>query len=148
MSVREVDEIIRDYDCQKSSLIAILQDIQAEYRHLPEDAIRSVSQMLDVPLSEVYSVATFFTSFSLQPRKRPIWVCTGTACHVRGAGRILEEIQRRVEGSEELKEEFSVETVHCLGACALAPVLVVDDEYHGRMSIGKVNEIFPQDAAK
>ena len=145
---REVDEIIRGYDCQKSSLIAILQDIQAEYRHLPEDALRSVSQMLDVPLSEVYSVATFFTSFSLQPRKRPILVCTGTACHVRGAGRILEEIKRRVEGSEELKEEFSVQTVHCLGACALAPVVVVDGEYYGRMSIGKVGELFPQDVAK
>ena len=145
---REVDEIIRGYDCQKSSLIAILQDIQSEYRHLPEDALRSVSQMLDVPLSEVYSVATFFTSFSLQPRKRPILVCTGTACHVRGAGRILEEIRRRVEGSEELKEEFSVQTVHCLGACALAPVVVVDGEYYGRMSIGKVGELFPQDVAK
>jgi len=75
-------------------------------------------------------------------------VCTGTACHVRGAGRILEEIKRRVEGSEELKEEFSVQTVHCLGACALAPVVVVDGEYYGRMSIGKVGELFPQDVAK
>lgn len=148
MNAKEIDVIIDNHDCQKSALIAILQDVQAEYRHLPENALRRVAQRLNIPLSEVYSVATFFTSFSLRPRKRTVTVCLGTACHVRGGGKILAEIQRRINASKEYSDEFEVETVNCLGACALAPVVVVDGKYHGRMTIKALDKLLPMDAAK
>jgi len=148
MSAREVDEIIESYGSSKSSLIAILQDIQAEYRHLPEDALRRVAQRLNISLSEVYSTATFFQSFSLTPKKREICVCLGTACHVRGAPKIFAEIERRFEKSEWLRNEYQVESVNCLGACALAPVIVVDGKYHGRMTINALDDALPKEPSE
>ena len=147
ISPKEIDDLIDKYKADKSALIAVLQDIQTEFRHLPEDALRRVAQRLNIPLADVYSVATFFASFSMKPRKRTIVVCLGTACHVRGASRILAEINRRVEASEEYQEEFQVESVNCLGACALAPVVVVDGKYHGRMTIKGLDALLPLEAA-
>ena len=148
MSQREFDKIIEAYDCKRSSLIAILQDIQSEFRHLPEEALRRVAQRLNMPLSEVYSTATFFKSFSLTPRKPTICICLGTACHVRGASLILAEVERRFGSTEWLRDNYQIESVNCLGACALAPIVVVDEKYHGHMTIKKLDEILPAEAAK
>jgi len=148
MSQREFDEIIEGYDSKRSSLIAILQDIQSEFRHLPEEALRRVAQRLNMPLSEVYSTATFFKSFSLTPRKPTVCICLGTACHVRGASLILAEVERRFDSSEWLRDNYQIESVNCLGACALAPIVVVEEKYHGHMTIKKLDEILPAEAAE
>jgi len=138
----KVGSILGNYQREKGMLVSILQDVQAEYNYLPKDALMEVSQGLDVPLSRVYSVATFFKSFSLKPRGRHlINVCLGTACHVRGAVRILEKIERELginpdETTEDLK--FTLETVNCVGACALGPIVIVDGEYSGEMRTDKI----------
>ncbi len=138
----KVKSILDNYQQDKSSLLAILQDTQAEYNYLPKDALIEISQGLDIPLSRVYSVATFFRSFSLKPRGRHlINVCLGTACHVRGAVRILERIERELglnstKTTEDLK--FTLETVNCVGACALGPIVIVDGEYSGEMRTDKI----------
>ena len=143
-SVREekVEEIVRKYDSSRDSLISILQDIQSEYRYLPESIIKLVARKLGLPLIQVYGVATFFKAFSLKPRgKHLLSVCLGTACHVRGAPVVLDELERELsikagETSEDM--QFTLETVNCLGACALGPIIVVDGEYHGQIVPGKV----------
>ena len=143
-SVREekVEEIIREYDSSRDSLISILQDVQSEYRYLPESILKLVARKLGLPLIQVYGVATFFKAFSLKPRgKHLLSVCLGTACHVRGAPAVLDEVERKLciepgETSEDM--QFTLETVNCLGACALGPIMVMDGEYHGQMVPGKV----------
>lgn len=125
-----------------TSLISLLEEVQAQYRYLPQDAMILVSEWLGVPLSQVYSVATFYNAFTLQPRgKHLITVCLGTACHVRGSGRILEQISRILKvkpGETTADGQFTLETVNCLGACALGPVMVIDGEYFGQMRPTKV----------
>jgi NADH-quinone oxidoreductase subunit E len=127
------------------SLISMLEEIQAQYRYLPRDAMILVSEGLGVPLSQIYSVATFYHSFSLVPRgKHTICVCTGTACHVRGAVQVLERLETRLgiaPGGTTHDREFTLETVNCLGCCALGPVVVVDDEYEGQMTTRKVDKL-------
>jgi len=143
-SVREekVEEIIREYDNSRESLISILQDVQSEYRYLPESILKLVARKLGLPLIQVYGVATFFKAFSLKPRgKHLLSVCLGTACHVRGAPAVLDAVERELciepgETSEDM--QFTLETVNCLGACALGPIMVVDGEYHGQIVPGKV----------
>lgn len=141
----KVSKILKRYQHDKSLLVSILQDIQVEYRYLPEDALVEVSRGLEVPLSYVYSVATFFRAFSLTPTGRHlINVCLGTACHVRGAIKILEKIERELgikpgETTKDLK--FTLETVNCVGACALGPIMIVDGEYEGQMTTDKVNPV-------
>ncbi|MCK4696800.1 MAG: NAD(P)H-dependent oxidoreductase subunit E [Dehalococcoidia bacterium] len=143
-SVREekVEEIIREYDSSRDSLISILQDVQSEYRYLPESILKLVARKLGLPMIQVYGVATFFKAFSLKPRgKHLLSVCLGTACHVRGAPAVLDEVERKLciepgETSEDM--QFTLETVNCLGACALGPIMVMDGEYHGQMVPGKV----------
>jgi len=126
-------------------LVSILQDIQAEYNYLPKEALVEVSLILDVPLSRIYSVSTFFKAFSLEPRGRHlINVCLGTACHVRGAPKVLEEIERELDikagkTTEDLK--YTLETVNCVGCCALGPIVIVDGEYHGQMKTDKVKAL-------
>ena len=137
-----VDAIIEGYQGEKGFLISVLQDVQAEYNYLPREALVMVSQGLDIPLSQVFSVATFFKAFSLKPRGRHlISVCLGTACHVRGGKRILEKLERdlNIKAGETTPDfRFTLETVNCLGACALGPILVVDGKYSGQMSQAKV----------
>jgi NADH-quinone oxidoreductase subunit E len=127
------------------SLISMLEEIQARYRYLPRDAMILVSEGLGVPLSQIYSVATFYHSFSLVPRgKHTICVCTGTACHVRGAVQVLERLETRLgipPGGTTRDREFTLETVNCLGCCALGPVVVVDNEYEGQMTTRKVDKL-------
>ena len=141
----KVTPIVEKYGGHRDSLISILQDIQSEYHYLPEDALREVSRALDIPLIQVYGVATFFKAFSLEPRgKHIVSVCMGTACHVRGAPAVLDELKRRldIEAGETTQDgEYTMETVNCLGACALGPVVVIDGKYSGQMTPGKVKKV-------
>ena len=143
-TLKKVDEVINKHGKKTDSLIPIMQSINEEYKYLPENILRYISQELDVPLSQVYHVATFYTSFSLKPRgKHTIKVCMGTACHVRGSPKVLDEIKRylKIEPGETTKDGlFTLQTVNCLGACALGPVVVIDDDYYP-VSSSKVNEL-------
>lgn len=127
------------------SLISILEKIQAKYHYLPHEAMILVSDMLGVPLSQVYSVATFYNAFSLERRGRHgISVCVGTACHVRGARGVLNHLQEKLgikPGETTPDWNYSLDTVHCLGACALGPIVVVDGEYSGQMRAKAVDEL-------
>ncbi len=148
MDLGPVREIIEKHDFQKSALIGILQDIQAEMHYLPQKALVQVSKSLDIPLTQVYEVATFYKAFSLEPRgKRAIKVCLGTACHVRGGGRVLDYLENRLgikagETTEDLS--FSLEAVNCLGTCALGPVMAVDKRYYGHMHTSKFEPILKE----
>ena len=138
----DIDEILSKYDYKKSSLIPILQDIQAVNRWLPSEILKYVSEKLNVPLIDVYSLTTFYKSFYLKPRgKHIITVCSGTACHVRGGPKVLQEIENHLNiGVDETTPDknFTLETVRCLGACALGPLMVVDGKYYGQMNAKKV----------
>ena len=142
MEINNVAEVVDDC-IQKNgnSLIPVLQDIQSHYNYLPEEIFDEVSRKMNIPLIDVYGVATFYKSFSLTPKgKHIITVCLGTACHVRGGQRIAERIARELEiepGETTPDMNFTLETVNCLGACALGPVVVVNGEYHGQMTIQK-----------
>jgi NADH-quinone oxidoreductase subunit E len=129
------NEILGRYPAEEPSLIQVLQDVQRAYGYLPCDALVAVAGALRVPLSKVFSVATFYKAFSLNPRGRTIVkVCTGTACHIRGAGMLVEEIERRIgirPGQTTEDMAFTLETVNCVGACAMAPVVIVGEKYHG-----------------
>jgi len=126
-------------------LVEVLQDIQQAEGHISEDSMYAVSERLSVPLIEVYRVANFYKAFSLQPRgKHVITVCMGTACHVRGAHRMLDEVagQLGIEAGQTTDDRlFTVESVNCLGACALGPVVVLDGVYHDHMTPGKLREL-------
>ena len=142
---RKIESILDNHQRDRGLLVSILQDIQAEYNYLPKEALVQVSKGLDVPLSRVYSVATFFKSFSLKPRGRHlINVCLGTACHVRGAVRVLENIERelgisRSETTQDLK--YTLETVNCVGTCALGPIVIIDGEYSGQMKTDRIRPL-------
>jgi len=144
-SEENIEAILDRYQKNKGSLVSILQDLQAEYNYLPKEVLTQVSQSLDVPLSQVYSVATFFKAFSLKPRGRHlINVCLGTACHVRGATKVLESIERELNikaggTTEDLR--YTLETVNCVGACALGPIVVIDGKYSGQMKASKVKSL-------
>ncbi len=140
-----VKAIVEKYQGDKGQLVSILQDVQGELRYLPKDALEEVSRELDVPLSQVYSVATFFRAFSLTPRGRhTVKVCLGTACHVRGAARVadLMELDLGIKRGETTGDlEFTLETVGCVGCCALGPMVMVNDDYHGHLTSDKVNNL-------
>jgi len=145
MDGNKVDAIIDKYEGQANYLIQILLEIQAENHWLPKEALETVSKRLDVPLSRIQNVTTFYKAFSLVPKGRhEIHVCLGTACHVRGAPRVLDTVQEVVgikPGETDSDLKFSLETVACLGCCALGPVMEVDGKYHGKMVPAKVAEI-------
>ena len=140
--ITTVENIINNYSSNPDSLISILQDIQSEYKYLPEPAIKQVARDLGLPVIQVYGVATFFKAFSLVPKgEHIIHVCTGTACHVRGATQVMTELERqlKVKCGETTKDlKCSLDTVNCVGACALGPVVVTDKKYYGQMATGKV----------
>ncbi len=149
MAVKQLKEkvgrVLNKYQKDKSALIDVLHDTQTEIGYLPREALDEVSAGLDVPLSRVYSVATFFKAFSLEPRGRHlINVCMGTACHVRGADKVLEKMEKVLkiktgENTPDLK--FTLETVNCVGACALGPMVIIGEDYHGEMTPEKVGEV-------
>ena len=132
---------------EKNELIPILQAVQDEFGYLPKDTIKKIAKFVRVSESKVYGVASFYTHFRLTPTgKNKISVCRGTACHVRGSPQILEEIKRRLcikEGESTSDLEYSLETVACLGCCALAPVITINEEVYGRMTLKEVANILP-----
>ena len=139
ISMQRVEEIIDSYGCQRSNLIAIMQDIQAEYKYLSPEVLERIAEKLDIGVAKVYSVATFYENFSLEAKgKYIIKVCDGTACHVRHSIPILEALRKELGLSEEKKTTddlmFTVETVACLGACSSAPAVMVNDEIYPTMT--------------
>lgn len=137
--------IVKKYNGDKSALIAVLQDIQEAFNYLPKDALTTAAKALSIPESRVYEVATFYTAFSLKPRgEHVVKICMGTACHVRGASAIQDKMERTLgikPGETTADQKFSLETVNCVGACALGPVVVIDTEYHGQVTMAKVDKI-------
>ena len=148
MDAQAVETILQNHPKDPSSIIQVLLNIQNELYYLPREVLEHVSKSLNVPLSRTYSLATFYKAFSLKPKgKYPIAVCTGTACHVQGAVRILEQIERELsikEGETTSDKKFSVETVRCLGCCGLAPVVTVGKNLHGKVPMAKVSKILKQ----
>lgn len=140
-----VESLVHKYGAKKEALIPILQDIQSDLNWLPEEVLRAVAEKLEVPLMDVYGVASFYRTFSLKPRGKHITtVCVGTACHVRGGQRIVDEIGRRLEiapGETTQDKNFTLETVNCLGCCALGPIVMIDGEYYGEMTTRKVGPV-------
>jgi NADH-quinone oxidoreductase subunit E len=145
MDKDQIDQIIAKYNGEASSLIQILLDIQSENHWLPGEALVWVSEALDVPLTRIQHIATFYKAFSLVPKGRhEIHICMGTACHVRGASRILDTVQGQTgikPGETDLDMKFSLETVNCLGCCALGPVMEVDGKPHGKMAPARAIEV-------
>lgn len=137
-----VEEILRRYPPEQSSLIMVLQDVQAALGCIPKEAVDTIAVRLGIPRSQIYSVASFYKALSLEPRgKHRIDVCTGTACHVRGAGLLVHQLSRELgvePGGTTPDREITLNTVHCVGACAMGPVVVLDGEYHGEMTPDKL----------
>jgi len=141
----QVDAILRKYDFQKNSLIQVLLDVQESFRWLPRHILNWISGRLNIPIREIYVIANFYEAFSLEPRgKHTIQVCTGTACHVRGASETLIRISSTLgiaAGETDKNQEFTLETVHCIGCCALAPVVQIDSEYYRDPSKKQLDKI-------
>ncbi len=141
----KVDQIIDQYGATPNNLLAVLQDVQAEFNYLPPDALKRVSKRMNVPMTRVSGLATFYAAFHLEPRgKHVCQVCMGTACHVRGAPRILDELERNLgikAGETTADMQFSIETVNCVGACAMGPLVIVDQKYHGMMTPAGVDRM-------
>jgi NADH-quinone oxidoreductase subunit E len=145
MELNKVDTIIDGYDADESALLAVMQDVQDEARYLPREAMDRIAERLSIPITRVYQMATFFESFHLEPRGKHICtVCMGTACHVRGAKRLVEQLERDLEipSGETTKDlMFTIEEVNCVGACALGPLVIIDSEYHGTMTSGRLTKV-------
>ena len=157
ISMARVEEIIDSYGAQRSNLIAIMQDIQAEYKYLSEDVLVLIAEKLNISPAKVYSVATFYENFSLEAKgKHIIKVCAGTACHVRKSGPIYDAIYDYLglNGKKKTSDDgiFTLETVACLGACGLAPVMTVDGEVYAKMTpdaaLALLEEIRKKEAAE
>jgi len=140
------DEILSRYSGESGDLIPILQEAQERFGYLPQEVMRRFAKFLRLPESTVYGVSTFYAQFKFAPTgRRLVKVCRGTACHVRGGARILREVEKRLgikQGETTEDFEYTLETVACIGACALAPTMVVDKETHGQMTTKKVVEVF------
>ena len=144
--------ILKKYKGQEGALITILQEIQEVYSYLSEEALTHLSVEANIPLSRIYAVATFYAQFYLTPRGRnTIRVCRGTACHVRGGSRVLDAVERELgitEGETTADLEYTLETVACIGACALAPTMVINQSTHGKMTPSKAAEVLSRQAEK
>ena len=140
-----IDQIIDEHQGEASSLIQVLLEIQTENQWLPKEALQTVSERLGVPLARIQHIATFYKAFSLVPKGRhQIHVCLGTACHVRGAPRVLDTLQDLTgikAGETDMDLKFSLETVNCLGCCALGPVIEIDGKTHGKVSTAKTEDV-------
>ncbi|MEW6387904.1 MAG: NAD(P)H-dependent oxidoreductase subunit E [Thermodesulfobacteriota bacterium] len=145
MDAARLETILSRYDCDPPDLIPVLQDIQDTYSYLPKDELKVVAQRLQVPLTKVFSVATFYKMFSLVPKGRhQMRICLGTTCHLRGGQRLVDSVSNRlgVEVGYTTKDmQFSLDTVGCLGSCAQAPVMMIDDKYFARVTVDKVPKI-------
>ena len=140
-----VDQIIDKHQAEASSLIQVMLEVQSENNWLPKETLDRISERLDVPLARILHIATFYKAFSLIPKGRHgIHICVGTACHVRGASRILDTVQDQTgikPGETDLDLKFSLEVVNCLGCCALGPVMEIDGKTHGKMTPGETAEV-------
>ena len=140
-----IDQVLADHACDASQIIAIMQDVQAKYRYLPKDALRYIADKVGISESKIYGVATFYENFSLEAKgKHIVKVCAGTACHVRKSGPIYDAIYEYLglHGKKKTSDDlFTLETVACLGACGLAPVMTVDGEVHAKMDPERAIEL-------
>jgi len=145
MEMIRVSTIVKEETKQGNGLITILEKIQEEFNYLPEEALKTLANETRHSLMDIYSIATFYKSFSLEPRgKYVLTVCAGTACHVRGAPRILDTVEKNIKiksGQTSKDMQFTLEKVNCLGACALGPIVVMNNEYHGKMNIRKTRTL-------
>ena len=145
IDLEKVDEVVAPYLNKKGVMIPILQKIQEEYGYLPRPAMEKAARKLRIPISQMYGVATFYAQFHLAPRGRNIIrVCKGTACHIQGAGKISDRISEILgigtgDTTEDLR--FTLEEVACIGACALAPVMMINDDPHGRLTPDRIKNI-------
>ncbi len=143
--MREVEAIIERYGAKRRHVIAILQDIQTQFHYLPREALLEVAARVRIPLIDLYSIATFYNCFSLVPRgEHVIRVCLGTACHLKGGTRLVEALERELgvrEGEMTPDGQFSFETVRCVGACALAPLVLIDGRYYPKMKQRKLTQV-------
>ncbi len=139
---RALEAILARYPAEEASLIQVLQDVHRQFYYLPCDVLVQVAGALHVPLARIFSVATFYKAFSLKPRGRTVVrVCTGTACHIRGASHLIDELVHRLHigpGETTADMAFTIETVNCVGACAMAPVLIVGDRYRGNVKAAAI----------
>jgi NADH-quinone oxidoreductase subunit E len=145
IELSQVDTIIDKYGADQRALISLLLDIQDKFYYLPQEALERVADKVGVPSIQVYQVAKFYKAFSLTPRgKHLLTVCVGTACHVRGGDRLVDQLGRilKVAPGETTEDQFfTLQTVNCLGCCALGPVMVVDGTYYGKMSSTKIDKV-------
>jgi len=145
MEKDRVDQIIDEHNADPSHLIQVLLDIQVENKWLPREALERVAERLEVPMTRIQHIATFYKAFSLVPKgQHQIHVCMGTACHVRGASRVLDKVQDLTgirPGETDMDLKFSLETVNCLGCCALGPVVEIDGKAHGKMAPAQTAEV-------
>lgn len=144
----ELQKVLAKYQKQKGALIPVLQAAQDIYGYLPSEVLKEISEKLRLPFSKVYGVVTFYAQFHLEPRGRNIIrVCLGTACHVRGGARIFDAIKQEIgveDGGTTEDLRYTLESVACIGACGLAPVIMINDDTHGRLTADKVKEILAQ----
>ena len=140
-----MEKILGEFNKDQKELIHVLHKIQAKHGYIPADMISQVSRHLKISESEIFGVLTFYKAFTLEPRgKHLITICMGTACHVRGAPAILDEFERKLDikaGETTENKMFTLETVNCVGACALGPIIIADDEYHGQMRTREVDKV-------
>lgn len=145
MAPEKVDEIIGKYPTQQGVLIQLLLDVQSEFNWIPKEAITRINERLKIPISQIYRVASFYKAMSLTPRgKHVVNVCLGTACHVRGGPRIMDKVEEllKIKTGETTQDmKFTVERVNCVGCCAMGPVVVVDRDYHGKLTPARVKEV-------
>ena len=147
----KAEEILGRYPQEEPALIQVLQDVHRAYNYLPCDVLERVAEALEVPLAKVFSVSTFYKAFSLEPQGDTIIkVCTGTACHIRGAGQLVEELERQLGvGPDETTEDFkfTIKTVNCVGACAMAPLVIVGEQYFGSAKPSRVSKYLAEGGA-
>jgi NADH:ubiquinone oxidoreductase subunit E len=144
----KIDKILKSYSWEESALISILHEIENLFDYLPAWVLRHISEKLNIPMIQVYGVGSFYNAFHLtQHGNHIVHVCEGTACHVKGGHRVMEELERKmnVKSGETTKDlNFTLERVNCLGCCALGPIVMVDDKYYGQMSPAKVGSLIKQ----
>jgi NADH:ubiquinone oxidoreductase subunit E len=144
-----VDKFVASHPKDQSSLIGVMLDVQNHFYYLPKEAMVHISKSMKIPVSTIYNLATFYKAFSLKPKgKYPVCICTGTACHVQGATKLLEKFERelKIKANGETTEDkmFSLESVRCLGCCGLAPVVTIGKDLHGKLPPSKIPKLIKQ----
>jgi NADH-quinone oxidoreductase subunit E len=145
VDIEKLDSIIESYGEDDKDLIQAMLAVQDEFNYLPEEALEKISEQLHVPMIRIFQVAAFYKVFSLKPRgKHIITVCKGTACHVRGSSMLIDQVNRvlKIDPGQTTEDlQFTLEEVNCLGCCAIAPVMTIDNKYYGNMSVSKVERV-------